>query len=353
MEGGADEGMEGAGLVRRIARFIQLKIVVNVGLVLAAGLSYLNQPDAALRMVLMVLIADTAFIWPYWWCARRGHGLWATYASLGFSALELAMGLHLSGGFVTALSAVYVPLVLAGGWVTGSEVGPVIVAGFSTLVYVFVVGVEYLGIRPPYGAGSLDATPALTAALGLLASVWGTALISRAFLRTVRAATADLQHRVTTEQERAAENARLLSGCEETLAQQSRLLETVHELSPPVVPLMEGIVALLLIGHLDEARAHRILDDLLNEVARRRPHSVLLDLTGIGSVNQVAVDHLAQMAQGVRLLGAEVILVGVRATLAEELADLGFDTTQITMRRDIQSGMALALSQTGPVKALA
>jgi anti-anti-sigma factor len=350
---GADKGMEQAGLSRRIARFIQLKIVANIGLALLAGLGYLSQPDTVLWIAFAVLLADTAFIWPYWWWTRRGRGRMATYVSLGFSALGLAVGIHLIGGFGTALSAIYVLLVLAGGLVTGSEVGPVIVAGFSTLIYLFVTGVELLGLVPLCGEVSVDAPRSLAAAMGLLGSIWGVALISRVFLRTVNTVTADLRQVVTIEQERAAENARLLAEREETLAQQSRLLETVHELSTPIVPLMEGIVVLPLVGRLDEARAHRILDDLLREVACQRPRSVLLDLTGVGGIDQTAVEHLAQIAQGVRLLGADVILVGVRAALAEELANLGLSTAQIAAQRDVQSGIAFALSRTEQAEALA
>lgn len=356
MEMGANEAIkEDDGTMRRIARFIRLKLVVNAGLTLAAAWGYLSQPDTVLLLGVLLLLADTAFIWPYWLLTRRGRGGMATYASLSLSAATLAVGVHLSGGFATAPGAIYVLLVLAGGLITWSEAGPIIVAGISTAIYLFLAGIEYFGSIPSYGEGPPAASfapLALIAVAGILASIWVAALVSRVFLRTVKKVEVDLQLIVAEERERAAENARLLAEREGTLAQQSRLIETVRELSTPIVPLMEGIVALPLVGHMDEIRAHRILDSLLNEVARRRPRAVLLDITGLASVDRVAVEHLAQMAQGVRLLGAKVILVGIRAALAGVMADLGLDATQVTARRDMQSGIAYALARADRTKAM-
>jgi rsbT co-antagonist protein RsbR len=342
--GGTDKAMEDAGLMRRIANFIRLKLIVNIGLILLAVLSYLSRPGTFFLLALLVLIADTAFIWPYWLLARWGHGRMATYASLALSAVSLAAGIHLAGGFGTALDAIYVLLVLAGGLVTESEEGFVIVAVFSTLVYLFVIGIEHSIVLFPVDV--LPTIPlALTAVGGMLISIWGTAFISQVFLRTVKAATVNLRHIAAVERERAAENARLLAEREEALAQQSRLSKMVHELSAPIVPLMEKVIAFPLVGHIDKERARYVMDNLLDEVARRQPRVVLLDVTGMTSANQVAVNCLAQMAQGVRLLGAEVVLVGIRAALAETMVDLGLDATQVTIRRDMQSGIAHVLAQ--------
>jgi len=343
--------MEDAELLRRITRFIQLKLVSNVGLTLVAVLGYLSQPDGALLIAFLVLLADTAFIWPYWLLARRGHGRPATYVTLGLSAVNMAVGVHLAGGFGTALSAMYALLVLAGGLVTGSEVGPVVVAGLCTLAYLFVAGIEYLGIVPSYVEMSLAPSIALAAVTGILVSIWGTALISRVFLRTVKAATKGLRRIAATERERTTENARLLAEREETLAQQSRLIETVQKLFVPIVPLMEGVVAFPLVGYIDRERANRILDNLLNEVARQRPRVVLLDVTGLAGVDQVTVDCLDCIVQGVRLLGAKVVLVGIQAALAETMAGLGLDATRVTVQRDMQSGIAHVLAQTRRMEA--
>ncbi len=348
---GTGKVMEEADLIRRIANFIRLKFMVNIGLILLVVLSHLNRPATFFLLALLVLIADTAFIWPYWLLARWGYGRMATYASLGLSAVSLAVGIHVAGGFGTALDAIYVLLVLAGGLVTESEEGFIIVAVFSTLVYLFGIGLEYSIVPPPVDV--LPTIPlALTAVGGILISIWGTAFISQVFLRTVRAATANLGHIAAVERERAAENARLLAEQEEALAQQSRLSKTVHELSAPIVPLMEGVIAFPLVGHIDKERARYIMDNLLDEVARRQPRVVLLDVTGMASANQMAVNCLVQMAQGVRLLGAEVVLVGIRAALAETMADQGLDATQMTIRRDMQSGIAHVLAQADRARAV-
>ncbi|OQY26058.1 MAG: hypothetical protein B6I34_00655 [Anaerolineaceae bacterium 4572_32.1] len=351
MEAGVDE-MEYADLRERIRRFIRLKLVTNTVLLLGAVAGYLVRPGLDLLVVLAILGADTVFIWPYWLLTRRERGQAATYLSLSLSALALAATIHLAGGFGSALAAIYTLLVLAGGLITGAEAAPLIVACFCTAIYLSLAGLEYFGLVSDYRAIFPDTLFAASALGGTLASIWGTALVSRVLLHTVRAVTADLRRAALQERKRAAENARLLAERRETLAQQNKLLETVRELSAPIVPLMEGIVALPLVGHMDKERAHRILDKLLDEVARRRPRTVLLDLTGMAGLDQVAVEHLAQMAQGVRLLGAKVLLVGVRSDLAETMADLGLDAGQVSTQRDMQSAIAHLLAQSEQKKTL-
>jgi rsbT co-antagonist protein RsbR len=337
------EEEQDAGLVKRIVWFIRLKLVANAGLALVSVSSYLSQPTPILLAALLVLASDTAFVWPYWLLVRRGYGRGATCVSLCLSAVSLAVGVHLTGGFGNALGAIYSLLVLACGLVTGSVAWSVALAGFSTAVYLFVAGIEYLEILPYVGAPS-PAPIALGMVAAVLISIWGTTLASGVFLRALRATSADLYRIAILKKKHAAENARLLAEQEEALARQARLLETVYELSTPIVPLVEGAIALPLVGHVDQVRAHRILDELFDEVARRRPRVVLLDLTGMVGADKVVVEHLTQIVQGVRLLGAEVMLVGVRAALAEKLADLGLDASSVTTQRDMQSGIAFVLA---------
>jgi rsbT co-antagonist protein RsbR len=53
---------------------------------------------------------------------------------------------------------------------------------------------------------------------------------------------------------------------------------------------------------------------------------------------------LIRAAQAVKLLGARVVLTGIRPEIAQTLIGLGLDLSGITTRATLQSGIAFALA---------
>ncbi len=120
---------------------------------------------------------------------------------------------------------------------------------------------------------------------------------------------------------------------------------TLRELSTPLIPLSAGIVIMPLIGMIDAARAQQILDTLLQGVAARRATTVIIDITGVLVVDTQVANALIQAAAAVRLLGATVMLTGIRPEIAQTLVGLGADLGSIVTHGNLQSGIAHALSQ--------
>jgi len=56
--------------------------------------------------------------------------------------------------------------------------------------------------------------------------------------------------------------------------------QTLEEVSTPIVPVLEGVLVLPLIGSLDTTRAERATRALLSEVTRKGARAVILDITG-------------------------------------------------------------------------
>ena len=127
-------------------------------------------------------------------------------------------------------------------------------------------------------------------------------------------------------------------------AQQAAL----RELSTPLIPLAEGILAMPLIGTIDAARAAQILDTLLDGVAAQRARVAILDITGVRLVDAQVASALLNAARAVRLLGAHVILTGIRAEVAQALVLIGADLGDLTTRSTLQSGIASALKLLAP-----
>lgn len=140
---------------------------------------------------------------------------------------------------------------------------------------------------------------------------------------------------------------RLLSELRARDEAQRRLLEMVHELGAPIIPLAEGIIAMPLVGTIDSARAQEVMAALLRGVARLRARAALIDITGVSMVDTGVANALLQTAQGVRLLGATPILVGIRSEVALALVELGLDMQGIVTRSNLQEGLVYALQLTG------
>jgi anti-anti-sigma regulatory factor len=134
---------------------------------------------------------------------------------------------------------------------------------------------------------------------------------------------------------------------QEMLNTQAELLRTVEDLASPVVPIVDGVIVLPLVGHVDERRAAQILTTLLGEVEEHRAQVVILDITGVPLINSQVAHHLMQAVRASRLLGAEAILVGIRPDVAQTLVKLGVGLKQVVTRSDLQSGFQYALNVIG------
>jgi PAS domain S-box-containing protein len=122
-------------------------------------------------------------------------------------------------------------------------------------------------------------------------------------------------------------------------AQQAAL----RELSTPLIPLAEGVLVMPLIGSIDTARAAQIMEVLLGGITAQGAHTALLDITGVRVVDTHVAHAILQAAQAARLLGAKVILTGLRAEVAQALVHLGAELGGLTTMSTLQSGIAHVL----------
>lgn len=128
---------------------------------------------------------------------------------------------------------------------------------------------------------------------------------------------------------------------EQIRAQASRLAE----LSTPVIPIRDDILVLPLIGSIDSARAQLVMEAMLEGVARTRAHTAIIDVTGVTGIDTHVADALLNVARAVRLLGAEVIVTGIRPDVARTLVVLGADLSSLVSEGTLQSGIAHAMTR--------
>jgi len=123
-----------------------------------------------------------------------------------------------------------------------------------------------------------------------------------------------------------------------------RQAQEIQEMATvPIVQVWEGVVLVPLIGTLDSQRTQQLMERLLHRITETRSPVAVLDITGVQTIDTQTAQHLIETTSAVRLLGAEVILTGVRPIIAQTLVHLGIDLSNIITRSSLASGLRMAL----------
>lgn len=115
--------------------------------------------------------------------------------------------------------------------------------------------------------------------------------------------------------------------------------EAMRELSTPVLQLRERLLILPIIGALDSARARQLTEQLLGAIQRNRARVVVIDITGVATIDRTVANHLVQTVEASRLMGASTILTGLSSEIAQTLVDLGVDLGMMKTVGDLQGGL--------------
>jgi rsbT co-antagonist protein RsbR len=117
------------------------------------------------------------------------------------------------------------------------------------------------------------------------------------------------------------------------------------ELSTPVIQLWPGVLALPLIGMLDNERIQPAMEALLQEIVRSSSHLVIIDITGVPTVDTQVAQHLMKTAAAARLMGADCIVSGIRPQIAQTIVHLGVELGDLTTKAKLSDAFALALKR--------
>lgn len=135
------------------------------------------------------------------------------------------------------------------------------------------------------------------------------------------------------------------------LASQSQELAAqraiIQELGVPVMPVHEGVLVLPLVGAIDSNRALQVMEVLLEAITQHQADMVIIDITGVPTVDTSVANYILQATRAANLVGAHVILVGINARLAQTIVQLGVDLTSITTLANLQEGLEYAYRQLG------
>ncbi len=128
---------------------------------------------------------------------------------------------------------------------------------------------------------------------------------------------------------------------EEKITRQAQ--EILEMATVPIVQVWEGVVLVPLIGTLDSQRTHQLMERLLQRVSETSAPVAVIDITGVPMIDTQTAQHLIETITAVRLLGAEVVLTGVRPTIAQTLVHLNIDLMNVITRSSLAAGLQQAL----------
>jgi rsbT co-antagonist protein RsbR len=118
--------------------------------------------------------------------------------------------------------------------------------------------------------------------------------------------------------------------------------EAIRELSTPVLQVRDRLLILPIIGVIDPQRARQLTEQLLRGIRANRAKVVVVDITGVPSVDATVANHLVQTVDASRLMGANVIVTGLSSEIAQTLVTIGVDLGKINAVGDLQGGIEQA-----------
>lgn len=131
------------------------------------------------------------------------------------------------------------------------------------------------------------------------------------------------------------------------LEEERRLREAILKLSTPIIQVWDNILLLPLIGTLDAERAQRIVENLLEAITSTESDVVIIDLSGVPTVDSEATHQLIKTESAAKMLGSRVLFTGLHPDIAQTMTHLGIDLSALETRQNLRLGLQEAIAITG------
>ena len=152
----------------------------------------------------------------------------------------------------------------------------------------------------------------------------------------------DLLHRILDAYEPAANRIAVTVGVS-FVEERERVIreqqEAIRELSTPVLQVRDQLVVLPIIGVLDSQRARQLTEQLLGAIQANRARVVVLDITGVATIDVHGREPSRADRGGGAADGRERDHHRNLVRIAQTLVDLGVDLGQMRTVGDLQGGL--------------
>lgn len=142
-----------------------------------------------------------------------------------------------------------------------------------------------------------------------------------------------------------------LRGSERALKERLEIIDAqrleIRRLSTPLLEVWEGVLVLPVIGVVDHGRAADLTTALLAGVTERDADSVIVDVTGLASLDRSTAQALLRLSKAAGLLGATCVFSGISPESARVLVDLGADFRGVRTCASLKDGLRVCLDRRG------
>ena len=116
--------------------------------------------------------------------------------------------------------------------------------------------------------------------------------------------------------------------------------EIVEELSVPIIPLVQKVCILPIVGNIDSYRAKKIREKTLQRVSDLKVKQLIIDISGVPYVDTTVVNHIFKIVKGIKLLGCSTILTGISPKIADTMIELGVEINdELKTKSDLQQAL--------------
>ncbi|QSS99897.1 STAS domain-containing protein [Pontibacillus sp. ALD_SL1] len=125
--------------------------------------------------------------------------------------------------------------------------------------------------------------------------------------------------------------------------------EKYLKLSTPIVPIMDHVAILPIIGEIDEKRANVIIEETLRESNELDIDWLVIDLSGVYQVDDLFMSHLEKLLTSLEILGLKPILTGMRPDLSMRAVQMGLVSKtkeDVTTKATLKQAVAMLYDQT-------
>ena len=126
----------------------------------------------------------------------------------------------------------------------------------------------------------------------------------------------------------------------ETEKNQHDMNDEINELSATIVPLIDDVAVLPLRGKIDQDKAMTLLDLIPCKVKDRNVNRLIIDFSGVYTLDRMVIDYLFKITNVLSLLGVRSIITGIRPELAVEAIEVGIDLSTIPTVATVKEALA-------------
>ncbi len=119
--------------------------------------------------------------------------------------------------------------------------------------------------------------------------------------------------------------------------------QTLSDLSSPILQIWKGVVAVPIVGRVEDHRIVQLRENLLTRIRELQARFVILDLTGAETPEGSTVSNILSIVQAARLLGAQSLLSGISPDMASLLVNEASDFRHVRAHATLEDALRYAL----------